>query len=352
MNPITKPYFLQDPRWANFWQSAHNSKHSFQQFSHFSNGITYSTIAYTYPWHFGQSFLYLPRFCVITAHSNSTQLEIQSGLREFLNLIVQKAQDSKHTFIKLDTGFDFQQATGIQTNDDFKSFIQQNTPNLTVSHSKKTLQYLSTMVLDCANLQAKTATETYLDFYLNNKQFWGKTNENVRRYTKKSCSQNWKIDSSTTVENFEKFWQVYQHTAQKHDFGIHPKRYFETMMKHDFVRIITLSDDQGVQSGWFGVVFDDTMYYLYGGNTDISFKKYGQYFIHLLATDLISQETLIQYDLGGYDAKKGFGKFKEGYRGEIVSALGPIDIILKPIKHSFTYSVVANLKKITKSLIK
>jgi lipid II:glycine glycyltransferase (peptidoglycan interpeptide bridge formation enzyme) len=347
MHPVTKPYFLQDPRWAEFWNSALDNNHSFQQFSHLSNGISYSTIAYTYPWHFGQSFLYLPRFCVITSDFNPSQQEIQSGLREFLNLIVQKAQNSNHTFIKLDTGFDFQHATGIQTNDDFKSFIHHNTPNLTVTHSKKSLQYLSTMILDCSNLQDKTAIESYLDFYLNNKEFWGKTNENVRRYTKKSCSQNWKIDSSTTVENFEKFWQVYQHTAQKHDFGIHSKKYFETMLNHDFVRIITLSDDQGVQSGWFGVVFDDTMYYLYGGNTEISFKKYGQYFIHLIATDLISQETLLQYDLGGYDAKKGFGKFKEGYRGEIVTALGPMDIILKKTHHIVTHTAISIAKKLT-----
>jgi lipid II:glycine glycyltransferase (peptidoglycan interpeptide bridge formation enzyme) len=346
MNPITKPYFLQTLEWAEFWKSAHDDKHSYQEFSYTCNEVTFTEIGYTYPWHFGQSFLYLPRFCVITARSNPTEQQIQTGLQEFLKIIIQKALSSNHTFIKLDTGFDFQQATGIQKNDDFKSLVQQNILDLTVTHSKKTLQYLATMVLDCSNLQVKTATETYLDFYLNNKRFWGKTNENVRRYTKKSYSQNWKIDSSKTVENFEKFWLVYQHTAQKHDFGIHPKNYFETMIKHDFVRIITLSDEHGVQSVWFGVVFDDTMYYLYGGNTDISFKKYGQYFIHLVATDLISQERLKSYDLGGYDPNKGFGKFKEGYRGEIITALRPIDIILKKTHWYLTKSTVTLVKKL------
>jgi lipid II:glycine glycyltransferase (peptidoglycan interpeptide bridge formation enzyme) len=99
--------------------------------------------------------------------------------------------------------------------------------------------------------------------------------------------------------------------------------------------LITLSDENGPQSVWFGVSFDDTMYYLYGGNTEVSFKKYGQYLVHLVATEIIARENLKKYDLGGYDSTKGFGKFKDGYRGEIVHALGPIDIILK--KQLFTY---------------
>jgi hypothetical protein len=346
MNPITKPYFLQTLEWAEFWKSAHDDKHSYQEFSYTYNEITFTEIGYTYPWYFGQSFLYLPRFCVIISDSNPTQQEIQSGLREFLNLIIQKAQGFNHTFIKLDTGFDFQVATGITTNEELNNLIQSINPKLFLTQSQKPLQYLSTMVLNHENLVTKLPTETYLDFYLNNKEFWSKTNENVRRYTKKSCSQEWQIDTSRTQENFEKFWQVYQHTAQKHDFGIHPKNYFETMIKHDFVRIITLSDEHGVQSVWFGVVFEDTMYYLYGGNTDISFKKYGQYFIHLIATKLISQERLKSYDLGGYDPNKGFGKFKEGYRGEIVTALGPIDIILKKTHWYLTKSTVTLVKKL------
>jgi lipid II:glycine glycyltransferase (peptidoglycan interpeptide bridge formation enzyme) len=346
MEYLTKPYFHQSLQWARFWKSAHDNKHSFQQFSHSYYDITFTAIGYSYPWQFGQSFLYFPRFCSIISSKEPTQQEIQQGLKEFVMVITNQAQG--HTFIKIDTGFDFQTATGIQTNEDLIRPIQASSSKLSVSHSQKTLQYLSTMILDSTRLEEKKPTETYLDFYLNNKGFWSKTNENVRRYTKKSSSQDWHIDSSKTQDNFEKFWQVYQHTAQKHDFGIHPKSYFKAMITHDFVRLITLSDDQGVQSVWFGVVFDDTCYYLYGGNTDTSFKKYGQYFIHLVATDLISQEGLMSYDLGGYDPKKGFGKFKEGYRGKIVTALGPIDIIL----NSSLYNVTTHLIWLAKNMLK
>jgi FemAB family len=351
MRQITKPYFLQTLRWATFWKSAHDRNHSFHQFSHTHNGITYNAIGYTYPWHFGQSFLYLSRFCMIETTSSPSHQEIQIGLLAFLDVVLHKAMETQYSFIKLDTGFDFQAATGIQTNDELVQFLQSSNPKLSIKLSQKTLQYLSTMVLDTSCLVAKNPNQSFLDFYVNNKGFWSKANENVRRYTKKSCSQNWIIDISRTKENFEKFWLVYQHTAQKHDFGIHPKRYFETMILFDFIRLITLSDENGAQSVWLGVMFDDTCYYLYGGNTDESFKKYGQYFIHLVAIDLISQEGLVSYDLGGYDPSKGFGKFKEGYRGEIVSALGPMDIVLKKYKHTLTHSGISTVKTL-KQLIK
>jgi lipid II:glycine glycyltransferase (peptidoglycan interpeptide bridge formation enzyme) len=345
MNLITKPYFLQSSQWATFWKSAHDKHHLTEEFSYMVDGIAFKAIGYTYPWHFGQSFLYFPRFCVIISATNPTQHEIQINLNKFLNHIIHTTHQKNYSFIKLDTGFDFQQATGINTIKELMALIEKTQPN--VSISRKSLQYLSTMVFDSTTLQEKNDSQTYLDFYLNNKEFWCKTNENVRRYTKKSCSQNWLIETSNTFENFEKFWLIYQQTAKKHDFGIHSKHYFETMMQHTFVRLITLSDENGVQSVWFGVVFDDTMYYLYGGNTESSFKKYGQYFIHLVATDLISKEGLMNYDLGGYDANKGFGKFKEGYRGNIVTALGPIDIILKPIHHPLTDLAVSTVKFFT-----
>jgi lipid II:glycine glycyltransferase (peptidoglycan interpeptide bridge formation enzyme) len=348
MHHLTKPYFIQTQKWADFWVQTQDKNHSYRQFTFSKNGFNLQAIGYKYPWQFGQSFYYFPRFCSITSQvTDFDRSKLLEAVLEFIQKITTEITQENCTFIKIDTGFDLPHALQLTDTNSFLTFIKNS-----VSASKisaKSLQYLATMVLDTSLLTQKSPAQTYLEFYESNKLFWSKCNENVRRYTKKSTTQNWNIDTSVSHENFEKFWHVYEQTAKRQEFGIHPKNYFETMLKHNFVRLITLSDENGPQSVWFGVSFDDTMYYLYGGNTEVSFKKYGQYLVHLVATEIIARENLKKYDLGGYDSTKGFGKFKDGYRGEIVHALGPIDIILDKPKYTFTQhisSVGKNIKKI------
>ena len=185
-------------------------------------------------------------------------------------------------------------------------------------------------------------------FFVNTRQFWSRTNENVRRYTKKSLQSGWNISADKTDENFEAFWHVYQSTSDRQQFFTHHKSVVQNLMKYDFSRIIILRDQNNQpQSVWMGIVSDSTLTYLYGGNTPDSFKNYGQYLLHLVALKMTSDEGLQYYDLGRYDPEKSYSKFKENYHGTIRNFLGPIDLIISPVKYysiNFLIRVVKFLK--------
>jgi lipid II:glycine glycyltransferase (peptidoglycan interpeptide bridge formation enzyme) len=253
------------------------------------------------------------------------------------------AKANNITYIKLDFDYHFTNLLDIKDNNQLLKFVSTHTTSKVVV-SNKTIQYLSTALLDCSTLQYSDTIDDLMNI---NTSFWSKTNENIRRYTRKSLKQDWKIETGNTKDNFENFWSVYQSTANRQKFAIHPKSYFEKMLEHEFVRLIILKDSEGTpHSVWFGVEIDDTLYYLYGGNDDYSFDHYGQYLIHLVATQIAAQEKVKSYDLGGYDSSKGFGKFKEGYRGNIVTFLGPVDIILDPFYYHLIQTGIHALKRL------
>jgi lipid II:glycine glycyltransferase (peptidoglycan interpeptide bridge formation enzyme) len=187
-----------------------------------------------------------------------------------------------------------------------------------------------------------------LTWFHENSEFWAQTNQNIRRYTKKSLTDNRftiKVDDKET--GFEEFWKVYESTAKRQKFATHPRSYFELLHSKPEAHIITISLEQQVVCVWFGYSFNDTLIYLYGGNTEDGLANKAQYLMHVAALALMRKLGLTNYDLGGYDKEKGFGKFKEGYRGDIRTFLGPIDIVLEQRKYHFTNRFIKTAKDLT-----
>jgi lipid II:glycine glycyltransferase (peptidoglycan interpeptide bridge formation enzyme) len=341
MKTKPKPYFLQTSEWSQFWLESSQKQHFIHYISYETDGITLSAYCYEYPWHLGKSFLYIPKGPIFQIKGDFSKKKLAQAYKSFLAKIVALAKQNKSVFIKIDFDYNFTNLIDIDSNENLLKFTKSVTDQ-SVQISKKTLQYLSTMILDCSNLQKN---EDQFKFVESNKDFWSQTNENIRRYTRKSLKQNWIIDTSKTTQNFDDFWQVYQSTAQRQGFAIHPKTYFQSMFAKEFVRIIVLKDETGLpHCCWFGILLDSTLYYLYGGNDDYSFSHHGQYLAHLIALQSAANEEAKNYDLGGYDSEKGFGKFKEGYRGKIVKFLGPLDIILEPLIYTTLNKFINILK--------
>ena len=346
----TTPYFVQTKEWADFWLSTMGKNHQAHYISYTFEGGEFGCWAYQYPWQLGQSFLYIPKGPVLLSFNADDSSRLSKEFCVFINKIVAHGESLGVVFVKIDFDYILTDSLGLKNDEQILNIVKQNVmcPS---SLSAKTIQYLSTMILDCTELIKSDFDDGPDNFYRQNQSFFGQTNENIRRYTRKSLTKNWVIDTTKTSENFEHFWSVYLATAHRQNFAIHPRDYFEKMLGQDFVRLIVLKDESGVpHCCWLGVKIGDTLYYLYGGNDSYSFENYGQYLIHLVALQIASNENVTKYDLGGYDNSKGFGKFKEGYRGEIVRFLGPIDILLKPvIYHSINKSI--QIVKSTRSLI-
>lgn len=360
---LTSPSFLQTPSWAAFWQEAMSAGHDTEVVTYADEYAEISAHLYHYPWHINQRFSYLPKGPVWKSLQKTSPGQRVKSLREFWAKVIRAVAQAEVTYLKADFDPVVLTYLGVENNETLLELLETiHAPNgrdlfpkLNLHYPAKTLQYLQTMTLDGSDLQDSNKSEYTVEslrrFYEDNPDFWAKTNQNVRRYTRKSLQEKWRVRIGSNPESFARFWEVYEATAKRQNFATHPRAYFEVLAKKSFSRIITLDLGGSVECVWFGVASGPTLTYLYGGNTQTGLRKKAQYLMHLAALKLLSEQKLTVYDLGGYDPAKGFGKFKEGYRGQIVSYLGPVDVIRLPQKYHFTNKFVGAAKSLT-SLIR
>lgn len=311
--------FLQTKEWQGFWLTANDSN------SHKILDIQNQKV-YEYPWYFGYKFWYLPR--------TNLDFENQKDVDTF-NLIYQKAKtESKVAFLQF--GLNFENYANYETP---KSFVQKFETDfeLKLNSARKNLQWLETTVLLTEKInfdenQKDTTPELQLanikHFWEINQVFFKERNENIRRYTKRSLDQGWKIDSQKVGENFEKFYKLMKQTAQRQKFFLHSKKYYKTLFDQEFSYLFLLLDENGEpQSCWFGICLEDTLVYLYGANTEIGLQKKAQYLDHLVALYLAKKLGAKKYDLGGLGENKGYSKFKLNYHGELEKYFGEWELV-------------------------
>jgi lipid II:glycine glycyltransferase (peptidoglycan interpeptide bridge formation enzyme) len=370
-------YFLQNQIWVDFVTQALGDDHKILKFrqnlSH--SDLNLEVFVYQYPWHLKQSLWYIPRFsgftdklqnafneAIIAENENeilTLQKLLQTSFIELLQKVIVGAKKHNITFLKLDFDDQLCMFLGIKDSMELVTFFKNQGLAYKLNISSKIIQFTGTMTLDLEKLenlqlqnQIKQAdsmdflTDGLKNFYeLNSKQFL-KWEKNTRRLTKHSLEKGWRVSVSKTTQNFEGFYELLYKTSKRQNFGIQPKSYLENLFNQNFSRLITIKDKYNqIQGAWFGIVTDQTLTNLYAGNSDLSLKDNGQYLMHLVAIKLALDENLKYYDMGGYNPKLSFGKFKQGYKGDCRFFLGPIDIILKPYKFQ-TSNLIIRMAKI------
>jgi Acetyltransferase (GNAT) domain len=359
-----EPYFLQAYDWTKFWESVNNKPHEIFKFQVSNKDFVLSTVVYQYPWYLGQKFWYIAKGGVLsqrqikdndkTRIKNKDQnrwndIKKQDLLSLFWELnkeIYNQAKQQQLCYIKADWEESLTQRLELHDNQDLLNFYK--TKYSRVKISNKIIQYLQTMTLDMTLIPQGQAfgLNQLSEFYEYSKLLWNNTNTNVKRYTKKSLTLDWQISVDKTDDNFEAFWQVYSQTKDRQAFVTQSKEYTKRLFDQDFSRIIILRNGAGEPCCvWQGIVFGDTFVYLSGGNNQYSFDNYGQYLMHLVAVWLGYCEGLQIYDLGGYDKTKGFGRFKENYKGQIRTFLGDVDIPVDKFKFGVIDGGIELVKK-------
>jgi Acetyltransferase (GNAT) domain len=350
-----EPYFLQQKEWIQFWRSVNLLPHKTLKFK-VSKGIyTLSTIVYQYPWYFGQKYWYISKGGVLENlesgkfnNWNSLEKSELENLFWHINLKIKEAAKVEGVcYIKADWEEGLTNRLGFENLDSWLSFYQSRYNTARRSH--KIIQYLQTMTLDMSLISqgVKFDISELEKFFEYSKAFWSTTNSNVKRYTKKSLTLGWQISIEKSEENFEAFWSVYSATKDRQAFVTQKKEYTRTLFDQEFSRIIILRNAEGDPCCvWQGIVFGNTFVYLTGGNNQYSFDNYGQYLMHLVAVWMGYCEGLDVYDLGGYDKTKGFGRFKENYKGQIRTFLGDIDIPVKLFQFNLIDAGLRLVKKV------
>lgn len=351
-------HFFNSKEWTDFFLEVNDTEHDIFSLSSVDKNLEFKL--YQYPWILGQKSFYAGVFPEVKSWS---KIKIKNQLKQDLLDLFQQinllAKKKKVVFLKFNLDHQFIKKLDLNEND-LKSVAKYlNLTNLNPSSKLyfpvKKLQYEATITLDLKKINNKNAISRdsfelseLQEYYFQNNEFFRQTNQNIRRYTKKSLQKNWTVDCAKSDKNLKHFLEIYTQTTTRQNFFPHPQKYYKILLKKEFSRIIILKDAKGEpHCVWLGIILDGTITYLYGGNTNFSFQNYGQYATHLVALNLASanQEKVNFYDLGGHDPKFGFSKFKEGYRGELRQFAGTFDWVFQPLKYQTVNFVKKVLKK-------
>ena len=353
------PYFLQTLSWVKFWKKASNKNHDYKLFE----DQNYYTFVYEYPWKLKQKFWYIPKGPILKKSRNLTnntnqsnnqdyKLDYKLELKNFLEQIIKEAKQNNICFIKIDFDDTLTKALDYKSIDDYFNYLKQSFPCLLIINKSKKIQYLQATVCDLSH-QPKQDLESdnLVTFYENNQPFWSKTNQQVKRYTKKILKEfesgKYSYSFEKSDANFQAFWEIHDSTTKRQQFSTQPKEYLHQMMLEEFGTICVIyNKDNQPASVFLGVMLDGCLYYILGGNSENGMKERTQYLLQAVVIRHARLNQCNYYDMGGYSEGSGYSIFKDGYRGEFREFLGPIDLVIKPN----TYKGINNCLKIFRKI--
>ena len=329
---MSKSYLTNSQMWTSFWISVHEAPHEIVEIQSGVENLSFRNFLYIYPWVGGRTFGYVSKMKIPAAPSH--YYDLATAVTE---KCVEIAEKKGCSFLQ----FDLNDVQGID-------FLEQELlsrlrkKGISLKASRKSLQYHHTIVKDCHDLQPQQGLDNkslQLFFDINNRWFL-QTSTKLRRYTRKALQSDLRVRIGKS-ELLNDFFRLLKDTSKRQAFATHATEYYTKLAEVGKSHIIIVYDGDKPVSAWFGIFDEDTMYYLYGGNTPEGMRKRSSYLAQLAALSLISQLGLSYYDLGGYDKDKGYGLFKEMFHGDIITFPGDWTIPLKK-----DYPFINNLLKI------
>jgi hypothetical protein len=322
-------YIYQTSSWQKFWTKVKDSNH---QSSQFTVG-NFTTKIYQYPWILKQKVWFLPA-CPVYLKDSFEGLEKEEVLREFLeflNKLKQEAQKNKISILKFYLEPKLGGFLNIQNQAGLLNLLQKTNSKFWIKGSKS-FMYEQIMQLQITDLKLPEKSfelnDNYLgEFFKINQNFWLERNKTIRNQTKRSLSNNWLIDNQKTTQNIELSYQILLETAQRQGFGLPSEEYFKELANQNFSHFWLLKNQsQEVVSTWIGLNLGSRLVNLYGGNRGASFTNFGPNYLHLAGIGLAKDLGLDYYDFGGYNKDETTAKFKDSYKGEIVTFPGNLNL--------------------------
>jgi lipid II:glycine glycyltransferase (peptidoglycan interpeptide bridge formation enzyme) len=191
-------------------------------------------------------------------------------------------------------------------------------------------QYTSTTIINLCDI---VYDEDINKFIVINPQLIASFNESTRRKTRKSLLEGWEIEKGNSKAIFEQFWHIYSSTSKRKNFRTHRREYYYNLLQKENAIIIIIKKGNKPSVAWFGISYNDTIVYLYGGNDDYSLSHFGQYFAHIVAMQHAISLGLKEYDMGGVEDDATYSTIKLGYRGSLVIYGKGKDIIINRLTY-------------------
>lgn len=165
------------------------------------------------------------------------------------------------------------------------------------------------------------------------KSFHPKTRYNIKLAIKKGVVVDEKEDS----KSFEKYLELTFETAKRQNFFAHTKKYhrqmWETLHKNmieereaPIAHLLVAKFKKEVLATWVVFVWKDTLYYPYGASSDKHREVMASHLMMWESIRLGKKLKLSKFDMWGLEEGKGFTRFKEGFRPQVVEFVGTWDI--------------------------
>ncbi|MBD3238218.1 MAG: peptidoglycan bridge formation glycyltransferase FemA/FemB family protein [Candidatus Moranbacteria bacterium] len=160
------------------------------------------------------------------------------------------------------------------------------------------------------------------------KNMKSKTRYNIRLAQRK----NLKINSQVNQDNFNNFYKIAQTTAQRNQFKLHQKTYyqdmFEVLAKANILKIYSALYQKKVIASILVIHYQNTATYLHGASSNQNRNLMAPYLLQFHAINQAQRANLFFYDFWGIDQKKwpGVTRFKIGFGGQIIQYLPTYEI--------------------------
>ncbi|QQS39018.1 peptidoglycan bridge formation glycyltransferase FemA/FemB family protein [Candidatus Woesebacteria bacterium] len=188
-----------------------------------------------------------------------------------------------------------------------------------------------------------TPTTFWIDLTRNEddvmKSFESKTRYNIRLAQKNGVE----VVEDNSGKAFEKYLKLTKETVERQKFYAHSEKYHRLMWEHlhtsmsvnPIARLLTAKYRGEIITTWIVFVWKDFLYYPYGAST---FKHKNIMANNLMMWEAIrygQKNNLKTFDLWGREPGKGFTKFKEGYKPEIVRFIGTWDLVTSKLYSTY-----------------
>lgn len=163
------------------------------------------------------------------------------------------------------------------------------------------------------------------------------------RYNIKLAQKNGvKVREASTPEDFEIFYTLVVQTAERQGFYIHPKSYYrkiwEILGKENVAKILIASYKDEPLASWMFFIFDNVIYYPYGGSSDKHMTLHASNLIGWEGILLGKRYNCREFDMWGANADLddkadpywGFTNFKTKFGPRHVQYIPSYDLVLNP----------------------
>ncbi len=282
-----------------------------------------------YPLAFGKSYLYSPYGPVL--QSNFSNEDLSSFIQEIRKI----SKEEKSVFVRLD----FTPSALSLFDEKILRKSLKTAPAYTYSGA-----YFQPRAEWCVDL-----TKNVDDLM---KSMHQKTRYSVRLSERKGVKSE--IVEKNFLDHLEDFYALLSETAERNNFHLHPKSYYEgifrLMEKRQNCFLSVARIDEKVLVSIFVLCFGDTAHFVFGGSGNEHRNLAPSHLAHWKAILKAKEFGLSHYNFGGVEKNnlylgwEGLTRFKKGFGGQSVEHSSFYDIVLDPAWYA-VYKARKLLKK-------